>query len=84
MFDSLLFTRFAELKKIKSDLTWHRTGKGAPGLNLFLNLPGPPGSQLKINVHFQHFTKKEKKESHILLVPNLVLVVSVRTVSWFR
>ena len=50
--------------KIKSDLTWprtwHRTGKGAPGVKLFLNVPGPPGSQLKINVHFQHFTKREK------------------------
>ena len=57
--------------------------KGAPGVKLFLNVPGPRGSQLKINVYFQHFTKKEKK-IHSLLVPNLVLVVSVRTVSWFR
>ena len=61
MFDSLLFSRFAELKKNQkrfyaSFLTWHRTGKGAPGVNLFLNLSGPPGSQMKINVYVQQFT----------------------------
>ena len=31
-------------------------GKGAPAVNLFLNLPGPPGTQLKINVYVQQFT----------------------------
>ena len=28
--------------------------------------------------------KKKKKEIHSLLVPNLVLVVSLRIVSWFQ
>ena len=46
-----------------SFLTWHRTGKGAPGLNFFLNLPDFPGSQLKINVYVQQFTYKEKKRN---------------------
>ena len=47
-------------------------------VNLSLNLPGPRGSQMKITVYL-----KRKKEIHSLLVHNLVLVVSLRTVSWF-
>ena len=82
MFVSLLLTRFDGLKKSKAICPGIGPEKVAPGVKLFLTVPGPPGSKLKINVHFQHFTKKKKNFS--LLVPNLVLVISERTVSWFR
>ena len=59
-FDPVVHSLRGTLKNQKrfyaSFLTWHRTGKGAPGVNLFLNLPGPPGSQIKINVYVQQFT----------------------------
>ena len=53
---SLRWTLKNQKRFYASFLTWHRTGKGAPGVNLFLNLPGPPGSQMKINVYVQQFT----------------------------
>ena len=52
----ILCCSIALLNFEKSKAILCKLGKGAPAVNLFLNLPGPPGSQLKINVYVQQFT----------------------------